>query len=169
MSWISLIEVERRKYGRWLIKNIASRGLAVATPLLCLYLGFAESVAKSPFWEEVDKGMHFLVFGIFSLAFLQFARFRLFTQMNPWPRLLILFTILGSICVLGETAHLFIPSRTFELNDMIANMLGTIIFGIPYVLLIPFHQVISHEHHIHRTNLRQMEDQRIRLRKRSSR
>lgn len=169
MSWNSLIEAERRKYGRWLIKNIASRGLAIATPLLCLYLGFAESVAKSPFWEEVDKGMHFLVFGIFSLAFLQYARFRLFTQMNPWPRLLILFTILGSVCVLGETAHLFIPSRTFELNDMIANMLGTIVFGIPYVLLIPFHQVISHEHDILRTNVRQVEDQRIRLRKRSAR
>ena len=167
MNWKSLIEVERLKYGKWLVKSIASRGLAISTSLLCLYLGFAESVGKSPFWNEVDKGMHFLVFGIFSLAFLQYARCRLFTQMNPWPRLLILFALLGSICVLGEAVHLFIPSRTFELNDMLANILGTIVFGIPYVLLIPFHQIISHEQSILGTNVQQMKDQGIRLRKRS--
>lgn len=168
VSWSSLVQTERHKNGRWLIRNAASKGLGMATILLCLYLGFAESIGKSERWSEVDKSMHFLVFGCFSLAFLQYARLKLFTQMGPWPRILILFAILGAICALGEAVHLLIPSRTFEWNDMIANALGTIVFGAPYVLLVPFKQIISHEHMMLKKNTAQLKNQRIRLRKRST-
>lgn len=132
-----LLELEKKKHFRWMLKDSASRGLGLMSLILIIYVGFAESVGSSEKWRQVDKAMHFMIFGGFTLMFLQYARFKIFPNMQTGLRLLLIFLILSSIGVLAELSHLYVPHRTFELNDMLANLAGTFTVGIPVLLIAP--------------------------------
>jgi VanZ family protein len=132
-----LLELEKKKHFRWMLKDSASRGLGLMTLILVVYVGFAESVGASEKWRQVDKAMHFMIFGGFTLMFLQYARFKLFPNMQTGLRLFLIFFLLTCIGVVAELSHLFVPQRTFEMNDMFANLAGTFTVGIPVILITP--------------------------------
>ena len=163
-----LLELEKKKHFRWMLKDSASRGLGLMTVILLMYVGFSESVGSSEKWRQVDKAMHFIIFGGFTLMFLQYARFKMFPNMQTGFRLLLVFFILTSIGVVAELSHLFVPQRTFEMNDMFANLAGTFTVGIPVILIAPFRrktdQFASFQESAH---YRQGEQQCLKLRRRS--
>ena len=138
MKWNILVELERRKHSRGQVKDTAARGLGLISVLLALYLGFAESVGSSERWQQVDKVMHFSLFGLFTFMFLQYARFKVLPKMETWLRLCILFSALLLLGFLAELSHWFLPSRTFEWWDMAANCAGVLVIGIPLICIMPF-------------------------------
>jgi len=144
MKWSVLIQLQRRKLRRRAIGIFTQRGLCLTTFLLSFYLAFGESVAKSPFWNQIDKGIHFLLFGCFTLAFLQYARMKWVTSLDPFAKTTILFGILISLSILSEFAQLLVPTRTFDLVDMVANISGILVFGIPNIILMPFAKLENH-------------------------
>ncbi|GEM_PF-871933 len=140
MKWNILVELERRKHSRRQVKDTAARGLGLISVLLMLYLGFAESVGQSERWQQVDKVMHFTLFGIFTFMFLQYARFKVFPKMETWRRITLVFSGLLLLGFFAEISHWFLPSRTFEWWDMAANCLGILVVGIPVICITPFRQ-----------------------------
>ena len=140
MKWNILVELERRKHSRGQVKDTAARGLVLISLLLMLYLGFAESVGQSERWQQVDKVMHFSLFGAFTFMFLQYARFKVFPKTETWLRLSLIFSGLLLLGFLAEISHYFIPTRTFEWWDMAANCAGILIVGIPVICITPFRQ-----------------------------
>lgn len=140
MKWNILVELERRKHSRGKVKDSATRGLGLVSVLLVVYLGFAESVGSSELWNQVDKGMHFTLFGAFTFMFLQYARLKIFPKMETWLRILIIFSFLLMIGFVSELTHLLIPNRTFEWWDMAANFAGILVVGIPVLCITPFRQ-----------------------------
>ncbi|MBT5925998.1 MAG: VanZ family protein [Verrucomicrobia bacterium] len=143
MKWDIFLQLEQRKLKVQRLKVRASKGLAFVFLVLVLYLGFAESVATSPFWKQIDKGMHFVLFGLFTLVFLQYARHQFFMRLSNFHRLTLLFGSLILLGILSEFLQILVPKRTFEFNDMLANILGIGVFGIPFVSLIPFSRLES--------------------------
>lgn len=140
MKWNILVELERRKHSRGQVRNTAARGLGLVSVLLVFYLGFAESVGTSDRWQQVDKVMHFSLFGVFTFMFLQYARFKVFPKMETWFRVSLIFSGLLLLGVLAEFSHWFIPTRTFEWWDMAANCAGILVIGIPVICIMPFRQ-----------------------------
>ncbi|MDA0752533.1 MAG: VanZ family protein [Verrucomicrobia bacterium] len=140
MKWNILVELERRKHSRGQVRNTAARGLVLVSVMLVLYLGFAESVGSSERWQQVDKVMHFSLFGVFTFMYLQYARFKVFPNMETWKRLSLNFSGLLLLGFLAEISHWFIPTRTFEWWDMAANCAGILVVGIPAVCITPFRQ-----------------------------
>ncbi len=168
MSLDVLLELEKRKHFRWLLKDSASRGLGLMTMILVLYVGFAESIGSSETWHQIDKIMHFMIFGGFAFMFLQYARFKLFVKIRTGVRLSMLFSFLAVVAIMSELSHLFIPHRTFEWNDMIANLAGIFTIGIPVVLITPFrrntNQLMSFQDSNH---FKQGGQQSLRIRRRA--
>ena len=133
-----LLALEKRKHVRWALKDSASRGLGLMSVILFLYVGFAESVGSSPTWNQVDKVVHFMIFAGFTMMFLQYARFKVLTNLRTDLRLFLIFMLLASMGVIAELTHLIVPHRTFEWNDMVANLAGTLSVGIPMIIIAPF-------------------------------
>ena len=104
--------------------------------LLALYLAFGESVGESPLWHQVDKGMHFFLFGIFSFLFVMFAQQNLLLRFPGLARWMVLIGLLTLACMGGELIHLFVPGRTFEWGDMFANFSGSAVFSAIAALLV---------------------------------
>ncbi|MDG1892315.1 MAG: VanZ family protein [Verrucomicrobiota bacterium] len=138
MKWDTLVGLERRKSVRSKVKDSVSRSFFLMTFFLLLFLAFGDSVGTSPLWHQVDKGMHFMVFGSFTLVFLQYARFKILNRWQSWIRLLVLFGVLTSLAVIAEISHKFVPGRTYELTDMAANLAGIFFFGLPFIIIVPF-------------------------------
>lgn len=118
------------------MRDTLKRWLFVAFLVLAFYLGFAESVSQSPFWQQVDKGMHFVLFGTFSFLFVLFSQQTILLGVPNLVRWFVTTLLLSLICLAGEFIHLFVPGRTFEWGDMIANLSGSTIFAVVAALLI---------------------------------
>ena len=118
------------------MRHKVKRWLMAAFVVLTLYLGFGDSVGESPFWHQVDKGMHFMLFGIFSFLFVLFAQQNLLLKLPGLARWTVLAMLLTSVCVGGELIHLFVPGRTFEWGDIFANFLGSAVFTAVAALLV---------------------------------
>ena len=118
------------------MRDTLKRWLLVAFGVLAFYLGFAESVSQSPFWQQVDKGMHFVIFGVFSFLFVLFAQQTILLTLPNLVRWFVTTLLLSITCLVGELIHLFVPGRTFEWGDMLANLSGSAIFAVVAALLI---------------------------------
>ena len=105
--------------------------LAIVASVACL--GFIEIGNNSSHWYQIDKLTHFLLFGLLTIVVLQIAS----ESESSWTNQLIKwgFVLLGmnAVGVIGESIHLWVPYRSFELNDMIANLLGTNVLGLFHI------------------------------------
>lgn len=119
------------------MRHAVKRWLLTSFTLLVLYLGLGESIGQSPFWNQVDKGIHFLLFGLFSFFAVLLVRQAPMNRAQSVYRWIWLALIIASACIVGELVHLVVPGRTFEMGDMVANFMGSIVFSALAVMLIP--------------------------------
>ena len=136
MDWRILANIEEQKLKRQQMRDTLKRWLLVAFVVLAFYLGFAESVSQSHFWQQVDKGMHFVLFGAFSFLFVLVAQQTILPNFPNLIRWFVTTFLLSLTCLLAEFVHLFVPGRTFEWGDMVANLSGSTIFAVVAALLV---------------------------------
>lgn len=144
MSLKVLVALESRKIFRRNLRDLAFSGFCLTTLVLALYLVLAESVIRSPLWNQVDKWIHFLLFGFFTLTFLAYGRRRFFIRFEPLIRILLTNLVLFAAGVGAEVFHLSVPHCSFDWNDMAANLLGIVVFGVPYLYARPFSADLNH-------------------------
>ncbi|MBK1880648.1 VanZ family protein [Pelagicoccus mobilis] len=79
-----------------------------------------------------DKIGHVLLAGFLTLVLNFFLRNRAFTLRKlilPWGSLAVF-----AIAVIEEASQYFLPTRSLDIKDALANLLGIILFSIPAIL-----------------------------------
>jgi len=114
----------------------------VLTILWAIFIAFAtltpgESMPEVDFWDfaNADKLAHFGVFAILSFLMVKgFSKQALFLRLKSNAMILTLLTtvLYGGLI---EYAQSFIPGRSIEFNDMLANGLGSMLGVITYFFL----------------------------------
>ncbi len=129
MKWKLMLHLERRKLRRHQRRDSAMRFLIATALILIIYVGFAETVGNSPIWHQIDKGMHFLVFGFFAFASIQFVEQKEVINFREPYRSALSFGALYCLSFFSELSQIYLPKRHFEWNDILANMAGITVFG----------------------------------------
>jgi len=114
----------------------------ILTFIWAIFIAFAtltpgESMPEVNFWDfaNADKLAHFGVFAV--LSFLMIRGFSLKSSLFGLKNKKIIFTIVITIMYGGliEYAQSFIPGRSIEFNDMLANGFGSAIGVFVYLFL----------------------------------
>lgn len=161
-----IIALERSKLYRRIVKDSAFFCLVVASLTLTLYLAFSETVTRSPYWNHVDKWLHFIFFGFFSVAFLNFTYFRFLKTVSPVLRTICLILALFLMAVMAESVQVFLPHRTFDIKDIMANLLGCSVFSLFYLKFLSLKNLDRSHLSVPSQLLPNAKDNRIRLRHR---
>ena len=138
MKWEILVGLEQHKYDRFHAKDIALRGLGLALVLMILFLGFSKSMVSHSFWHQFDKVVHCSLFGFVTLGLVFIFRHKYFTRWHALVRISLIIFGLSALGVISEFSQIIVPHRTFELNDIMANLMGVFIIGLPALFLNPF-------------------------------
>jgi VanZ family protein len=138
MKWKILIGLEQRKHNRLIAKYFALRGFILLLVTVFLFLGFSQTIANHSFWNQNDKVIHFLVFSFITIGLVLFLRKKCFACWHGLSRVFLIVFSMSVLGVLTELSHAFLPYRTFELNDILANLTGIFAVAIPVLLLNPF-------------------------------
>jgi len=138
MKWKILIGLEQRKHNRLITKYFALRGVILLLVSVFLFLGFSETIANHSFWNQNDKVIHFSLFSFITIGLVLFLRKKCFARWHGLSRVFLIVLSMSVLGVLSELSHAFLPYRTFELNDILANLTGIFAVAIPVLLLNPF-------------------------------
>jgi NADH:ubiquinone oxidoreductase subunit 2 (subunit N) len=94
------------------------------------FIGLGESTFQ---WLQLDKLTHFLLFGLLTIVALQIASQNESSKTNQRIKWCLVLFGMNAVGVFAESIHLWVPYRSFELSDMISNLLGTNLLGIFHI------------------------------------
>ena len=106
--------------------------------LWCLLIFYFSSIpnlktSQNPFWDEIFRSFaHFLMYGVLFVLFFRALNFRVKKQ-EFWVPL-----ILAWLYGLSDEAHqLFVPTRSFQVKDLLVDFSGVILGGLIVWKLLP--------------------------------
>jgi VanZ family protein len=123
------IKPRAKRYAQSLVK-VALILMVFASVAWLGFVGPGESASQ---WLQIDKLTHFLLFGLLTIVVLQITSKNESSKTNQRIKWCLVLFGMNAAGVLAESIHLWVPHRSFELSDMIANLLGTNLLGIFHI------------------------------------